>query len=145
MPVTSFSNVPEGMMRVPPALTCWPVVKASPAGLKKMAEPSLQGEATAVPARPMAQLPCSYTPYPWARTARGTVIMQAHTPTASQTENRRIVTPMGHEGVQAMQQDSDTTGWLRRCQKRAIPVHEGMIWIGNRLPMETLTEPSHPA
>jgi hypothetical protein len=34
---------------------------ATPAGLKKMAEPSSQGEATAVPARPIAQVLCSLT------------------------------------------------------------------------------------
>src|SRR6185503_12172630 len=89
-PVISFSKPPEGMIRVPPALIiCW-VISARPAGLKKMVDPSAQGDETPVPARPIAQVPCSYTPYPWATAVRGAVTSPADAPTANQTYNLRI-------------------------------------------------------
>src|SRR5256886_433848 len=58
-------------MKVPPTLTCHPVTPASPPGLKKLAEPSEQGLATPVPARPIPQVPSSYNPKPWAPSQAG--------------------------------------------------------------------------
>src|SRR5256886_642566 len=58
-------------MNVPPTLTCHPVTPASPPGLKKLAEPSEQGSATPVPARPIPQVPSSYNPKPWAPSKAG--------------------------------------------------------------------------
>src|SRR5512134_3177906 len=55
-----------------------------------MVEPSGQGEATAVPARPIAQVPCSYTPYPWASAGRAPARSAAVTTKVSQTQFRGI-------------------------------------------------------
>src|SRR5574338_1172258 len=55
-----------------------------------MADPSAQGDAVAVPARAMAQVPCSLTAYPCACRETGTPRMAASPPTANQTRYRRI-------------------------------------------------------
>src|SRR5258708_4553891 len=64
--VVEFVNFPRGATAVTSALTTAAVSRARPAGLKKIAEPSLQGAATPAPARPIAHVPCSYRPYPCA-------------------------------------------------------------------------------
>jgi len=55
-------KVPRGEIAVPPRLATALVSSARPAGLKKIAEPSLHGAATPAPARPIMQAPCSYNP-----------------------------------------------------------------------------------
>jgi hypothetical protein len=57
-------KLPLAAMTVTPAVIRVPVSPPRPAGLKKIAEPSGQGLAAAVPARPIVQVPCSYTPNP---------------------------------------------------------------------------------
>ena len=50
---------PFAWISVTPPLKWMPERPASPAGLKKIAEPSAHGVAAATPARPMAQVLCS--------------------------------------------------------------------------------------
>src|SRR2546426_3899289 len=77
-------------MSVVPTLKWLPLIPASPAGLKKMAEPSAHGRAAATPARPMVQVFCSYTPNPCASSGPGGAETSEEAPASSNNANRRI-------------------------------------------------------
>ena len=66
---------PSAEIPVAPTLTVQPRMPASPAGLKKTAEPSWQGAADPAPARAMAQVPCSNTPKPCAVAGLAAAVM----------------------------------------------------------------------
>src|SRR3989442_9943692 len=77
-------------MSVVPTLKWLPLIPASPAGLKKMAEPSAHGRAAATPARPMVQVFCSYTPNPCANSGAGGAETSGGAPASSNNTKRRI-------------------------------------------------------
>src|SRR3989441_369817 len=77
-------------MSVVPTLKWLPLIPASPAGLKKMAEPSAHGRAAATPARPMVQVFCSYTPNPCASSGAGGAETSEGAPASSNNTKRRI-------------------------------------------------------
>src|SRR2546428_13945746 len=77
-------------MSVVPTLKWLPLIPASPAGLKKMAEPSAHGRAAATPARPMVQVFCSYTPNPCASSGAGGAETSERAPASSNNTKRRI-------------------------------------------------------
>src|SRR5206468_4552624 len=86
----SSVKLPCAPMNVTPALRWVPERPVIPAGLKKIAEPSAQGRAAVTPARPMAQVLCSYTLNPCAASRGGDAATSEEAPASTTNANRRI-------------------------------------------------------